>query len=177
MKLSRLALAAALAAVWAALPLAARAEDDGRDGEEETIEVRRRVRQDDGDRDHDGGKRERREGMGGREGRDGQRGHHDMDPETKEKLDKMRDLEMRARDLAMSLRKGSDAEKAAAKSELRKTIGELFDAKLALETAMLANMERNVAELKAKIAKKKSSREKAIERRFLRMSGDGDEWD
>ena len=180
MKLSRLVLAAALAAVWAALPLAARAEDDGRDGDEETIEVRKHVRQDDGDRDggeREGGKRERREGMGGREGRDGPRGQHGMDPETKEKLEKMRDLEMKARDLAMSLRKGSDAEKAAAKSELRKTIGELFDAKLALETAMLANMERNVAELKAKIAKKKSSREKAVERRFMRMSGDGDEWD
>jgi hypothetical protein len=179
MKLSRLALAAALAAGWAALPLAARAEDDGRDGDEETIEVRKRVHRDDGDRedDREGGRRERREGMGGREGRDGPRGPHGMDPETKEKLDKMRDLEMKARDLAMSLRKGTDAEKAAAKSELRKMIGELFDAKLALETAMLANMERNVAELKAKIAKKKSSREKAIERRFMRMSGDGDEWD
>ena len=162
MKLSRLVLAVALAAVWAALPLAARAEDDDRDGGEETVE---------------GGKRERREGMGGREGRDGPRGPHGMDPETKEKLDKMRDLEMKARDLAMSLRKGTDAEKAAAKSELKKTIGELFDAKLALETAMLANLERNVTELKAKIAKKKSSREKAIERRFMRMSGDGDEWD
>lgn len=177
MKLSRLVLAAALAAVWAALPLAARAEDDGRDGDEETVEVHKRVRYNDRDGDRDGGKRERREGMEGREGRDGPRGPHGMDPETKEKLDKMRDLEMKARDLAMSLRKGTDAEKAAAKSELRKTIGELFDAKLALETAMLANMERNVAELKAKIAKKKSSREKAIERRFMRMSGDGDEWD
>lgn len=175
MKLSRLVLAAALAAVWAALPLAARAEDDDRDGGEETVEVRKHVRQDDGDRE--GGKRERREGMGGREGRDGPRGQHGMDPETKEKLDKMRDLEMKARDLAMSLRKGTDVEKAAAKSELKKTIGELFDAKLALETAMLANLERNVTELKAKIAKKKSSREKAIERRFMRMSGDGDEWD
>lgn len=182
MKLSRLVVAAALAAVWAALPLAARAEDGAKDGDEETIEVRKHVSHDGGDRDRDGGEREggrrgHHEGMGGREGRDGPHGPHGMDPETKEKLDKMRDLEMKARDLAMSLRKGSDAEKTAAKSELKKTIGELFDAKLALETAMLANMEKNVAELKAKIAKKKSSREKAVERRFMRMSGDGDEWD
>ena len=180
MKLSRLVLAAALAAVWAALPLAAWAEDGGRDGDEKTIEVRKQVRYDDGDGDRgdrEGGRRERREGMGGREGRDGQRGKHELDPETEEKLGKMRDLENKARELAMALRKGTDPEKAAIKTELRKTIGELFDAKLALETAMLANMEKHVAALKAKIAKKKSSREKAIETRFVRMSGEGDEWD
>jgi hypothetical protein len=180
MKLSRLVLAAAVAAVWAALPLAAWAEDGGRDGDEETIEVHKRVRHDDGEGDRgerEGGRRERREGMGGREGQEGPRGRHEPDPETKEKLEKMRDLENKARELAMALRKGTDPEKAAAKTELRKVIGELFDAKLALETAMLANMEKHVAELKARIAKKKSSREKAIESRFVRMSGEGDEWD
>jgi hypothetical protein len=42
---------------------------------------------------------------------------------------------------------------------------------------MLANMEKHVADLKARIAKRKSSREKAIESRFVRMSGEGDELD
>ena len=41
---------------------------------------------------------------------------------------------------------------------------------------MLAKMEKHAAELKAKIAKKKTSRDKAIESRLSRMTGDGDDW-
>ena len=157
MKISRLVLAAALAAVWAALPLAARAEEGGKDGDEETIEVRKRVHRDD------------------REGRGGPGGPHD-DPEMKAKFEKMRELEQKVRELAKGLRQGSDPEKAAAKVEVRKTLGDLYDAKLAMETAMLEKMEKHSAELRAKIAKKKGSREKAIDSRLARMSGDGDEW-
>lgn len=168
MKISRLAMAAALAAVWAALPLAAPAQDEDR-GEEETVEVHKRVRRDDR-----GGRRDGRGGMIREKGY----GHHDeQDPEMRDKLDKLRELETKAHDLATAVRKGTDAEKAAAKPELRKAIGELFDVKLALETTMLARMEKQAVELKAKLAKRKVAREKAIETRFLRMSGDGDEWD
>lgn len=180
MKLSRLALAAALAAAWAAFPLAVWAEDGGKDGNEETAEVHEHARQDEpgeGKSERDGGPRERREGMGGPEGREGPRGPQGIDPEMKEKIEKMRELEHKAREISKSLRQGSDAEKAAAKNELRKTIGELFDAKLSMETAMLEKMEKRAAELKAKIAKKKSSREKAIESRLARMSGEGDGWE
>lgn len=181
MKISRLVLAAALAAVWAALPLAARAEEGGKDGDEETIEVRKRVHRDDREEDggeREGGPREHREGMGGREGmpgRGGPGGPHD-DPEMKAKFEKMRELEQKVRELAKGLRQGSDPEKAAAKVEVRKTLGDLYDAKLAMETAMLEKMEKHTAELRAKIAKKKGSREKAIDSRLARMSGDGDEW-
>jgi len=178
MKLSRLTLAAALVAAWTALPNFARADhDDGEDGEE-TVEIRKRVRYGDRDGDRDGerggGRGEPREGMGGREGRgDGPRG---MDPAMKEKFAKTRELERKVRDLSKSLRQGTDAEKAAAKTEARKTLGELFDAKLALETAMLEKLEKHAAELKAKLAKKKSSREKAIDSRLARMTGEDDEW-
>lgn len=175
MKLSRLALAAALAAVWAALPLAAWAEDGGRYGDEETIEVRKRVHRDDreeGEGERDGGQYERGGGMKDRGGRGGP---HD-DPAMKEKFEKMRELDRKVRELSKGLRQGSDSEKAAAKIELRKALGELYDAKLAMETAMLEKLEKHAAELKAKIAKKKSSREKAIDSRLARMSGDGDEW-
>lgn len=172
MKLSRLALAAATAAVWALSPLAAWAQDN-RPAEKRTIEIRTRVGQDGGE--GEGDREEHRDGpRGGR--RDGGRGEN-QDPEMQEKLEKMRVLEEKAQAEALSLREGTDAEKAAAKAALRKTIGELFDAKLSLETAMLARMEKHVAELKARIGRKKSSREKAIETRFLRMSGEGDEWD
>lgn len=181
MKLSHLALAAALAAVWTALPPLARADHDGGDGEEESVDIRKRVRHVDrdggGERDdeRDGGRHERREGMGGREGRGD--GPHGMDPEMKEKFLKTRELERKLRDLSMNLRQGTDEQKSAAKAEARKVLGELFDAKLALETAMLEKMEKRAAELKAKIAKKKSSRDKAIESRLARMTGEGDEWE
>lgn len=95
----------------------------------------------------------------------------------KEKFEKLRELEQKVRELAKSLRQGSDSEKAAAKVEARKALGELFDAKLVLETAMLEKMEKHASELKAKIAKKKTSREKAIESRLARMAGEGDDWD
>lgn len=182
MKPSRLALAAALTAVWIALPLAARAQDDDHD-EEETVEIHKRSRRDDrggrggdrgGDRGDRGGRHDRRGGMI-RESGDG---HHDeQDPELRDKLDKLRELETKSHDLATTVRTGTDAEKAAAKPELRKAIGELFDAKLALETVMLARMEKQAAAMKTKLAKRKAAREKAIETRFLRMSGEGDEWD
>ncbi len=112
--------------------------------------------------------REHREGMGR---------PHEGDPEMKEKFEKMRELDKKVREIFKNSRQGSDSEKSAAKNEARKTLGELFDAKLALETAMLEKMEKHVAELKAKIAKKKSSREKAIESRLARMTGEGDDWD
>lgn len=176
MKISSLALAAALAAAWSALPVLARAQED-RD-EEETVEVRKRVhredKEDDGERGERGGGR--RERMGGREGQGGGRMGMGPDPAMREKLDKVRDLEEKVRGLAKGLTQGSEAEKAAAKTEARKALGELYDAKLALEVAMLEKMEKHAAELKAKIAKKKGGREKAIDSRLSRMTGEGDDW-
>jgi uncharacterized protein YukE len=159
-----LALAAVLAAGWWSLPSAVRAnEGSGDDRDEETIEVRK-----DGDRETIVRKRMRRE--------DGPRGHQGFDPQMREKHEKVRGLEQKVRELSKTLRQGADAEKASAKTEARKVLGELFDAKLELETAMLAKMEKHAAELKAKIAKKKTSREKAIESRLSRMTGEGDDW-
>lgn len=173
MKLSRLALVAALAAVWAVFPPLIRAEDDAGGDEKETVEINKRVRHD----DREGERRERREGMGGRGGHEERHGRRDDDPEMNAKFEAVRDLEEKLRGISRNLRQGTDEEKAAAKAEARKTLGELFDAKLALETAMLAKMEKHAAELKARLAKKKASREKAIESRLARMTGDADEWE
>jgi len=164
--LTPLAFAAAFAAA-AALPPYARADDDDGDGRE-TVEIRKRVHHDDGE---DGGERE-----GGRRERRGGRVGMGSDPAMKEKLDKVRELEKKVHGLAKELSQGSEAEKAAAKTEARKALGELYDAKLALETAMLEKMEKHAAELKARIAKKKTGREKAIDSRLSRMTGEGDDW-
>lgn len=180
MKISKLALlgfAAAFTAATALPPFARADDDDYDDGGRETIEIRKRVHHgdEDGDGERDGGRRERREGMGGREGRGGRMGMGG-DPAMREKLDKVRELERKVHGLAKGLTQGSEAEKAAAKTEARKALGELYDAKLALEVAMLEKMEKHAAELRAKIAKKKSGKEKAVENRLTRMTGEGDDW-
>lgn len=161
MKMSKLALAAALAAVWTSLAPAAFANNHDDGDEEERIEIRTRVR---------------REDLGGGRGGEGPRGRHEPDSEMKEKHEKIRELEQKLREVSKGLRQGSDAEKAAAKVEARKLLGEMFDAKLAMDASMLEKMEKRAAELKAKIAKKKTGREKAIEKRLDRMSGDDDDW-
>ena len=152
MKISRFVSAAVLTAIWAALPLEVRANNDERDGDEESVEIHKSVR------------------------REGPRGQHGADPAMKEKFEKMRELDQKVRELAKTARQGTDAEKAAAKTEARKALGELFDAKLAMETAMLAKMEKQIVELREKVAKKKTSREKAIESRLSRMTGEDDGW-
>ncbi len=171
MKLTQMALATALAAVWTALPPAVRAYE-AKKGEKENVDVNRRGQHE--DRGDEGGERE---GMGGRDGRDGPRNQRDDDPVMNAKLEKLRGYEQKVREISKHLRDGSDAEKAAAKNEARKALGDLFDAKLAVETAMLERLEKHTAELKAKIARKQSSRDKAIETRLARMSGEGEDWD
>jgi hypothetical protein len=175
MKVSKLAFAAVLAAVAFSFPFTVRAEGGGKDGDAREEMGDNRVRPD--DRDEGRGDRDRGDGAMGREGREGPRGPRDADPEIRAKIEKMREIEHKAVSIAKSLRQGSDAEKAAAKSELRKVVGELFDQKIALESVMLEKLEKHVAELKAKIAKKKASREKAISSRVARMTGEDDEWE
>ena len=166
MKIASLVLTALFAATWAIAPLSARANNDD-DGDRVTVEKEVRRERGGGDRergDNEGGMRGRRDGPGN-------------DPEMKERLEKMRETEQKLHELHKKISQGPDSEKASAKPEARKLIGELFDAKLALETAMLAKLEKHAAELKEKIAKKKSNREKMIDSKLARIVGDGDDWE
>lgn len=158
MEIPSIVLAGALAFAWTATPELVRAhggEDDEAGSEQEGP----------------------REGHGRRGGDRGGRDRHEQDPEMREKFEKMRDLEHKVREAARKMRKGSDTEKAAVKTEAKKLLGDLFDAKLAMEEGMLAKIEKRAAELKEKIAKKKAGREKLIESRLSRLSGEGDDWD
>lgn len=149
----KLALAAVLAAAWTG-PFAARAEDGHK---------------------HDGGKHAAgKEGPKGEARKDG--GREGQDPEVAKKLDVLRAIEDRLRGAAIKSRAGTDAEKAAAKTEARKILGELFDAKLDLEATMLAHVEKRASELKERIARKKAAREEMIEARLSRMTGEIDDW-
>lgn len=175
MKASKLILATMLAASWAASPLAARANEG--DGDCEDCDDRGSHGRG-GGHGHGGGDRERgggrHEGPGGRMGRDGGPG---ADPEMREKMEKMRDLEQKLQELHRKISQSKDSDKPALKPEARKLIGELLDAKLAMESAMVAKMEKHLAEKKEKIAKKKSNREKMIDSKLSRIMGEGDDWD
>ena len=99
-----------------------------------------------------------------------------MDPEFKEKLAAIRAAEEKVHAVAQKLRAGSEVERSSARTEARKLLGELFDAKLELQEFELSRLEERAAELKAKIARKKLSREKAVDERLAKMGGD-DDWD
>jgi Spy/CpxP family protein refolding chaperone len=161
---TKLALAAALAVAWMAGPLTALAAEGGKEGPK--AEARK---------DGKGGDSEPGRDGGGRDGGPGMRGPQ-QNPEIAKRLDKLREIEDRLRAAAMKARAGTDAEKAAAKIEARKVLGELFDAKLDLETAMLDQMEKRAAELKEKISRKKTARDEMIEARLARMTGEIDDW-
>ena len=179
MKASKLILAALFAAAWAASPLAAQARGGDDDCEDCDMSEggghehggRGRGERGGGDRERGGGDRERGGGPGGRMGGPGQ------DPEMREKREKLHGLESKLRELHQKISQSSDSDKAAMKAEARKLLGEMFDAKLAMETAMVAKMEKRTAEMKEKLAKKKSNKEKMIDGRLARMMGESeDEW-
>lgn len=111
---------------------------------------------------------ERRE-RGPREGRP-------QDPELKAKIEAVKAAEEKVRAVAPRLRDGSETEKSSARTEARRALGELFDAKLAMQEFELDRLEKRSAELKAKIERKRSSREKAIDERLDKMGGD-DDWE
>ena len=193
MKSTSFVLAALFSAVWVAAPVAARANEDKK---KERVVVNTEVRTDRDDRD--GG--DEREGGGDRGGdrggeRGGERGSErggdrrgprgsgpgwmkdGMDAELRAKFDKVRALEGKIRDLGGKLSKAPETEKAAGKAEARKIVGELFDAKLDLDLAILTKTEKHVAEMKDKLAKRKENRERVIESRVARLTGEGDDWD
>lgn len=124
--------------------------------------------------DHEGGEGMKGMGRGGMRGMMGKPGH---DMAMHEKWMKVREAERKVRDAAEKMRAAEGAEKAAAKSEVRKLLGELLDAKLAAEEALLKKTEKQAAELKAKIAKKKAERGQMINARLERLSGEADDWE
>lgn len=109
--------------------------------------------------------------------RGGRQGGHEMDPAMKEKRETLRAAEEKVRGLAKSLRKAKEPEKAALKTQARAALGELFDARLAMEQAMTDKMAEHLAEKKAKLAKKKAAKERLINERLEKLSGDAPDWD
>lgn len=109
------------------------------------------------------------------------RGRHgpggEPDPALKEHVLKVQAAEDKVRQVKIKLAKAKEAEKPALKAEAKAALGELFDARLALDEAGVARMEKKLAERKAKLERKKAAREKLVEERVERLAGDAPGWD
>lgn len=103
--------------------------------------------------------------------------HHEADPAMKERFLKVREAEEKVRAMKRKLVGAKDAEKAGLKAEAKAALGELFDARLAMDQAALERMEEKIAERRAKLAKKKAAREKLIDEKAEEISGDDPGWD
>lgn len=200
MKIPMLALAALAALAWAAVPAFAEekprkevrvekkivrdapdAEDDDREGPPPRREGPGADADGDHEREREGAPREGgpREGGHMRHGpmERGGWGHDGEapDPAMKARFEKFQALQKALHEKQEKLHRGTDAEKAAAKTETRKLLAELFDAKLAMQEDLVKKMESHLAEQKASVERKKASRDKLIDAKLERMAGD-DDW-
>lgn len=104
-------------------------------------------------------------------------GKREMDPAMKAKREKLQAASEKVRELKRKLRDAKDSEKAALKKDAKAAVGELFDAKLAMEQAMIDKMAENLSEKKAKLAKRKEAREKLVQEKTDQLTGDAPSWD
>lgn len=150
-------------------------EEDGTQAEQEVETIRGGPRgDDDAPRGRMGG------GMGrmtprGRMGKRG--GEPEPDPAMKEKFEAMQAAQDKVRELTKKLRKAKDSEKAALKKDAKAALERLFDARLAMEQSMVDKMSEHLAEKKEKLAKKKAAKDKLIEERLDKLTGDAPSWD
>jgi len=77
---------------------------------------------------------------------------------------------------AMKLKVTSDEkERTAIEKDLRKTVGALFDAKESVQRRHIKRMEKDMADLKAKLEKRRKSREKIIDKKVEELKQEHDE--
>ena len=99
------------------------------------------------------------------------------DPALKEAREKLKTANEKVRALRPKLRDAKESEKAALRKEAKAAVGELFDAKLAMEQAMLDRMSKHLSQKKDKLAKRKEAREKLVQEKTDQLTGDAPSWD
>lgn len=100
----------------------------------------------------------------------------DMDPAMKEKMRRAHELRKEIHQESRAIKEGGDAAKA--KPALRRKLAEFFDLRLSIDEAMAGRLEKRLAELKQKIERKKSNRDKIIDKRLESLAGESDDdWD
>lgn len=99
------------------------------------------------------------------------------DPALKEAREKLRAAQEKLSALRPKIRDAKDADKPALRKDAKAAVGELFDAKLAMESAMLERMGKHLAQKKEKLAKRKEAREKLVQEKTDQILGDAPSWD
>lgn len=99
------------------------------------------------------------------------------DPALKEAREKHKAAQEKIHALRPKIRDAKEADKPALRKDAKAAVGELFDAKLAMEGAMLERMSKHLAQKKDKLAKRKEAREKLVQERADQLMGDAPSWD
>lgn len=99
------------------------------------------------------------------------------DPETRELVKRNMAAEFKTRKLAERMSKATGKEKESLKSDLEKSVSELFDAKLSAQEARLKKMQEKIAGLKEKIDKRRSLKAQIVKKRLSELSGETESWE
>jgi hypothetical protein len=104
-------------------------------------------------------------------------GRRGPDADGLAKMKRAEQAERRAVELGAKLRDAAPGDQAAVKAELRKAVGEAFDARMAVAEAEAAAIEQRATSLRARLEKKKAMREAIVDRHVDEISGDDeDDW-
>jgi hypothetical protein len=114
----------------------------------------------------------------GRQGSSSPWGRGGPSPAVAEKMQKVEELDGKLWPLIQKVRDAAAKDKPALKAELRKAIAALFDAHLALAEEAQKSHEKQAAEMKARIARRRAQREALIDKKLSETIGeDDDDWD
>lgn len=83
-------------------------------------------------------------------------------------------LEYDVRELSLQYEKASDSEKAKIKDSLKTKLNELFDIRAKGQEARIKRMEKEIAELRANMQKRKANKSKIVEQRLNELVGSKD---
>ena len=103
--------------------------------------------------------------------------HMYRDPDIREHFVKQHQAHNQVQKLAQACRRAKGPEREAAKKELEKALGDLFDQDLAQKEIQIKKMQEQIAKVREKIAQRKAKKDAYVKKRLDKMTGDEeDDW-
>ena len=100
-----------------------------------------------------------------------------QDPEVRERIEKEMKVRRQVGDLARKYREAGSKEKDSAKAELKKALGELFDAEMSNREHRAQKLQEEASRLKEAVSKGKANKDKLVSRRLEQLAdADGLGW-
>jgi hypothetical protein len=99
------------------------------------------------------------------------------DPEIRERFAARARAQRKVRELTQAYRKAEAKEKPGVKEKLRAALSALFEEDMAQKELHLKKMQAEISKLKERIAKRRSLKDKVVDKRLERMLGEEDEWE